>query len=155
MGEKARAARAKTGSWRLENRFSPGPNSIPHDALFLANADSNSARNCAFNARPNSKIWIPDITGPPGVKTKLILDLGLVSEAPWSTLGGGTNKKIWFLGLEFYFCFLAWFSEDIVGEPYDQLFFRTFIDVVAVETIKNRQKFLLLLATNRKLPTKA
>ena len=63
--------------------------------------------------RPNSKIWIPDITGPPGVKTKLILDLGLVSEAPWSTLGGGANKKIWFFGLEFYFFFLAWFSEDI------------------------------------------
>ena len=64
--------------------------------------------------RPNSKIWIPDITGPPGVKTKLILDLGLVvSEAPWSTLGGGANKKFWFFGLEFYFFFLAWFSEDI------------------------------------------
>ena len=63
--------------------------------------------------RPNSKIWIPDITGPPGVKTKLILDLGLVSEAPWSTLWGGANKKIWFFGLEFYFFFLAWFSEDI------------------------------------------
>ena len=32
VGEKARAARAKTGSWRLENRFLPGPNYIPHDA---------------------------------------------------------------------------------------------------------------------------
>ena len=59
----------------------------------------------ALGTRPNSKIWIPDITGPPGVKTKLILDPGLVSEASWSTLGGGANKKIWFFGLEFYFFF--------------------------------------------------
>ena len=32
VGEKARATRAKIGSWRLENRFLPGPNYIPHDA---------------------------------------------------------------------------------------------------------------------------
>ena len=73
-----------------------------------------------YKTRPNSKIWIPVITGPPGGKTKLILDLGLVSEAPWSTLGGGANKKFWFFGLEIYFFFLAWFSEDIAPGGYTE-----------------------------------
>ena len=93
-------------TWKKRFQISPIRHAGP-----LYGPISEAAR--ATSSRPNSKIWIPDITGPPGVKTKLILDLGLVSEAPWSTLGGGANKKIWFFGLEFYFFFLAWFSEDI------------------------------------------
>jgi hypothetical protein len=37
------------------------------------------------------------------LRASVLIDLGLVSEAPWSTLGGGANKKFWFFGSEFYF----------------------------------------------------
>ena len=52
-------------------------------------------QTCALPIFPDGRY----ITGPPGVKTKLILDLGLVSEVPWSTLGVGGNKNLvlWFI----------------------------------------------------------
>ena len=53
-GRESQSRKGKTRELAARKPFLPAPYSFPYDALFLLNADSSSARKCAFNAPPSA-----------------------------------------------------------------------------------------------------